>query len=67
MKIRVSDAALDAIAHALAALGVRHIRSGSLTLHFDATGRFAGWRESQDREVVRDGAVGVAAPPPADA
>lgn len=55
MTIRLPAATHAALGKVLADIGVRCIRSGSVTLQFDANGAFVGWRESQDRRVVQAG------------
>lgn len=55
MTIRLPHETVSALSRVLGEIGIRPIRSGSVTLQFDANGGFVGWRESQDRRVVKEG------------
>ena len=54
MTIRLPSSVHAALGQVLASMGIRVIKSGSVTLQFDASGAFVGWREQQDRRVTRE-------------
>ena len=62
MKVRVTAAAIAALARTLAEIGVRTPRSGSVTFAFDGRGVFEGWEVKEARTAVLPSADPYIAP-----